>query len=263
MKNVSIVICAFNEESTIEKVVTDCRRFNPDSEIIVVDDGSKDRTPEIIKSLAEQLNLAIYILPANKGKSYAMAHGVEKSTQEIILFFDADVSNISMKHFSDLIDPLQSNEADMVLGQPSETVIDYRVNPFRSLTGERAVYKRDILPLLDDIRDIRFGVETFLNLYYQAKGMRIKYVLLTGLKHPTKYAKTSPLKATKEFVLEGQEIAVTLIENNDLIVQRVDYLVGKANRIMKVRVHKLQKEVNQKMLQISKYMYLERDGIEK
>jgi hypothetical protein len=62
----------------------------------------------------------------------------------------------------------------MVLGQPSETFIDYRVYPFKSLTGQRALLKNDILPILDDIREIRFGVEIFINLYFQAKGKQKK-----------------------------------------------------------------------------------------
>ena len=40
-KKASIIICAYNEENTIENVVRKCREFNPTSEIIIVDDGSK------------------------------------------------------------------------------------------------------------------------------------------------------------------------------------------------------------------------------
>ncbi len=104
------------------------------------------------------------------GKSWAMAHGVEISENDIILFFDADVSNIKKEHFDELLKPIIDKTADMVLGQPSETLIDYHMNPFKALTGERALLKKDIMPILNEIRNIRFGVETFLNLYYQAQG---------------------------------------------------------------------------------------------
>ncbi len=245
---VSIIICAYNEQATIEKVVCDVKRFNLDHELIVVDDGSADATPDILRELQGDLDYRAFFLSENKGKSFAMAYGVEQATGDIILFFDADLSDIREEHFNLLLTPMYEGKTDMVLGQPSETLIDYRINPFRSLTGQRAMRRKDLLPLLDDIRGIRFGVETFINLYYQAKGKRIQYVLLHGLKHPTKYAKTTPVQATKEFVAEGQEIAVTMIDNYGLILQRVDYLMGRANKSVRVRAAKMQHELNKRIV---------------
>ena len=140
----------------------------------------------------------------------------------------------------------------MVLGQPSETLIDYRVNPFKALTGERALLKKDILPILEDIRTIRFGVETFINLYYQAKGKKIKYVLLKGLLHPTKYQKTTPLKATKEFLKEGTEIAMALFKNHDLINQRIELLFDKTNQRALQKLNLLQQEINKTLSELKK-----------
>ena len=59
-----------------------------------------------------------------------------------------------------MLTPLYKNEADIVLGQPSDTLINYQINPFKSLTGQRALFKKDIVPILNDIRNIRFGVQT-------------------------------------------------------------------------------------------------------
>ncbi len=230
MKSVSIIICTFNEEQTISKVVTSCCKYNEESEIIVVDDGSTDNTESILVDLQGKYTFRYEKLSENKGKSWAMAHGVEISTNEIILFCDADLSNIAKEHFENILQPIFNNSSDMVLGQPSETFVDYRINPFKSLTGERALLKNDILPILDDIREIKFGVETFINLYYQAKGKRIKYVLMKGLIHPTKYSKTTSIIATKEYISEGQEIALTFLKNYDLITQRIEYLIKKTNR---------------------------------
>lgn len=49
--NVSIIICSFNEEKTIEYVVSSCCKYNKESEIIVVDDGSTDNTENILVEL--------------------------------------------------------------------------------------------------------------------------------------------------------------------------------------------------------------------
>ncbi len=242
----SIIICAYNEEPTIKNVVSKCREYNPESEIIVVDDGSEDDTQKILEALNKEIDFRYIRLDENQGKSNAMVLGVEKATKDIIMFFDADVSGIKPEHFEQLLEPLKG-EADMVLGSPSETLINYKVNPFKSLTGERTVYKKDLLPILDNMRDIRFGVETYMNLYFQAHGKVVKYTLLDGLTHPTKYDKTSATKATSEFISEGKEIAVTLLNNYDLITKRIGNSFEEQGDSIKDSVKQLQKELNDKI----------------
>jgi len=227
MKDISIIICAYNEERTITGVVSACCTYNPMADILVVDDGSSDRTVTELEKLGNEYKFRLEVLPENRGKSWAMVHGVEQCSSEIILFFDADVSNITRQHFQSLLGPMAEGKADMVLGQPRDTMIDYRINPFKSLTGERAMFRKDLLPILEDIREIRFGVETFINLYYQAEGKRIQYVLLEGLSHPNTFEKVSTLKATKKYISEGQEIARTYMNNYELIIRRVENQINK------------------------------------
>jgi len=244
----SIIICTYNEEKTIAVVVMTCCKLNPDCEIIVVDDGSTDNTENILNELSKGYLFRYERLTKNMGKSWAMAHGVEISENDMILFFDADVSNIMKEHFDEILKPIIDSTADMVLGQPSETLIDYRINPFKALTGERAMLKRDLIPILDEIRDIRFGVETFLNLYYQAQGKRINYVLLKGLKHPTTYEKSGSVNiATKKYLNEGKEIAITLMNNQDLINQRVKLLISNSNSNAKKQINVIQNDMNTKL----------------
>ncbi len=243
----SIIICTYNEEETIADVVSSACKFAPNSEVIVVDDGSIDQTESILHNLSKEYKFTYEKLDENRGKSWAMVHGIELASTEIIIFFDADVSNIKEEHFKLLLEPILNNDADMVLGQPSETIIDYRINPFRSLTGERSLLKKDLIPILEDIREIRFGVETFINLYFQSQGKKIKYVFMDGLKHPTKYEKTNTIDATKEFISEGKEIAMTLINNHDLISQRVEMKLNKANSAALEKLNDLQKEINKKL----------------
>ncbi|MEA3460733.1 MAG: glycosyltransferase family 2 protein [Bacteroidota bacterium] len=239
MKDVSIIICAFNEEKNIADVVKACCSCNPMADVLVVDDGSTDRTAEVLEGLRKKYKFRSEHLPENKGKSCAMVHGVEHCDRELILFFDADVSNITRQHFKSLLDPLRKGRADMVLGQPRDTMIDYRINPFKSLTGERVMYRKDILPILEDIREIRFGVETFINLYFQAEGKRIHYVLLDGLSHPNTFEKVSPIKATRKYISEGQEIARTYINNYDLIVRSVENSINRVGKRTRNRISQL------------------------
>jgi glycosyltransferase involved in cell wall biosynthesis len=248
-KKVSIVVCVYNEEETIGYVLETCRRMNRDAEIVVVDDASDDSTPEILADMEKKLPINLVTLTGNEGKSNAMAIGAENASNEIILFFDADVTGIRQQHFYKLLDPLleEEPEADMVLGSPSETLINYRVNPFRNLTGERALYRKDFLPMMEHIRDIRFGVETYINLYYQAHGKKIKYTILEGLTHPTKYKKTTMSQATREFIVEGQQIAEVLLKNYDLILKRIGTSMETRGEAVKESYKKIHEELNERI----------------
>jgi hypothetical protein len=101
----------------------------------------------------------------------------------------------------------------MVLGQANETLINYSINPFKSFTGERALLKKDILPIVEKMKHSKFGVETLINLYYQSEGKTVKYVMLDRLKHPSKFDKTTTSQAIKELIKEGHQIALTAFRN--------------------------------------------------
>ncbi len=214
------IICAFNEEATIKNVLTTVSDYFFD-EVVVINDGSTDKTDEIIRGITGLHNLKYISLSENKGKGYAMATGIENATGEIIVFIDADLSNLTEEHFSQLISPVFYKKADMVLGQANETLINYDLNPFKSFTGERTLLKKDILPIIDKMKDSRFGVETLINLYYQSEGKKVKYIMLDGLKHPTKFDKTNTPQAMKEFVQEGHQIALTAFKNFNLITKTI------------------------------------------
>jgi len=214
------MICAYNEEETIKEVVSTVANFYF-NEIIVVNDGSTDKTDEILKKLNKQYRFKYIVLPENKGKGFAMATGIENAENEIIVFIDADLNKLIATHFEQLIQPIFDKKADMVLGQPNETLINYSLNPFKSFTGERSLFKEDILPIIDKMKESRFGVETLINLYYQSKGKKVKYVMLDGLKHPSKFDKTSSIKAMKEFANEGLQIISTVFKNFNLITSSI------------------------------------------
>ena len=102
MKNfyLSIIIPAYNEENRIVNSLDELKKFidesNYNCEIIIVDDGSKDRTIQVVHDFFSNNNLLnIYTLienKTNKGKGFAVRKGLEKASGEFILFTDADFS---------------------------------------------------------------------------------------------------------------------------------------------------------------------------
>jgi len=93
----SVVIPAYNEEKrlpkTLEAIDKYLSRQNYDYEILVVDDGSKDKTVEVAKNLIPKIkNLIVAGYKVNQGKGYAVRFGMLKAKGDYRLFTDADNS---------------------------------------------------------------------------------------------------------------------------------------------------------------------------
>src|SRR5947207_15177805 len=95
-KSLSVIFPAFNEEANIRAVVEDaCRiipKFAPVFEIIVVDDGSEDRTGEICDDLAlEFSDVRVAHHATNRGYGAALKSGIEQARNDVIFFPDSEV----------------------------------------------------------------------------------------------------------------------------------------------------------------------------
>jgi glycosyltransferase involved in cell wall biosynthesis len=93
----SIVIPAFDESARIPATlqsVVDCIRLRGwSAEVIVVDDGSRDRTAELVRAFAASApEVRLIVNPRNRGKGYSVRTGLLQALGEIVLFTDADLS---------------------------------------------------------------------------------------------------------------------------------------------------------------------------
>jgi glycosyltransferase involved in cell wall biosynthesis len=118
IKSLSVVFPAFNEEENIRAVVEDAYRTVPKLvpifEIIVVNDGSKDRTGEICDSLVEQLsNVRVVHHPRNRGYGAALKSGIKLARHDLIFFTDAD-GQFDLKEVAALLE--QADVHDIVAG---------------------------------------------------------------------------------------------------------------------------------------------------
>src|SRR5438067_6442585 len=117
-KSLSVILPAFNEEANIRAVVEDaCRiipKFAPVFEIIVVDDGSEDRTAEICDDLAlEFSNVRVVHHARNKGYGAALKTGIEKARYDVIFFTDSD-GQFDLREVATLLE--QTDAYDIVAG---------------------------------------------------------------------------------------------------------------------------------------------------
>jgi len=115
----SIVLPAYNEEGNIERVVRDAAAaaadLAPPYEIVVVDDGSRDRTGEILARLAAEMGTRLRIVrhPVNEGYGAALRDGFRATTGELVFYTDSD-NQFDLRELADIL-PLMK-DVDAVLG---------------------------------------------------------------------------------------------------------------------------------------------------
>jgi len=209
----SAIICAYNEEKTILPLLKEVHDTQAFDEIIVINDGSEDKTGKLIKDFKTQYDIIEIHLQKNKGKGFAMAKAAKLSQNEYLVFIDADLSNFNKEHAHQLLYPILKGDADMVLGQASKTLIHNNINPFKSLSGQRSLRKTDLLAILKKMESVGYGVETLINGHFKAHDKKVKYVVLKNLFHPTKFQKEKPHIAIKSFMMEAYQIAVIAFSN--------------------------------------------------
>lgn len=129
-ESLSVVIPAYDEEGSLAHLVRetlrDAKKIVKDFEIIIVNDGSRDKTAVVADLLAKTYkNVKVIHHKKNKGLALAWRTGIEASKKDIILYIEGD----GQQPFKDQYDLLEKiKHADLVLGVRSER-FDY--SPFR------------------------------------------------------------------------------------------------------------------------------------
>ncbi len=138
----SIVIPAYNEErrlsSTLDAVLAwlDNSPYS-DGEVLVVDDGSTDGTAAVVeRRVAKEHRLRLIRNPGNRGKGYAIRHGMLEAKAEWILFSDADLS-APIEEFPKLLAAAQEQDAAIAIGSRAldRSLIGVHQNQWREMSG--------------------------------------------------------------------------------------------------------------------------------
>lgn len=135
---VSVIIPAYNEEKTILQVLRKVAEQRVDGvsfEVIVIDDGSQDRTVEVLEK-NPQLYSKLIKQPRNGGKGAAVRAGLAAATGEYILFQDADLE-YDPADYAKLLMPAVRFSADIVIGSRIAAPPCTRVAYFWHKVGNR------------------------------------------------------------------------------------------------------------------------------
>lgn len=162
----SIVVPAYNEEKDIAASIFAIDRFFSDKkiifEIVVADDGSTDRTAEIVESLVPSFGQRLHLCgeKINHGKGYALKKGMLAAAGRYILFTDVDLST-PLEEFNKML-PYLEEGADVVIGsrrlKDSEIVIHQPW--YRELLGG-IFYKIVFAIFLNGISDTNCGFKAY------------------------------------------------------------------------------------------------------
>ena len=114
-RKLSVIIPVLNEEATIQQMIRKVRQValpSLEKEIIVVDDGSRDRTVEILK---KDPDIRLVVHEKNKGKGAALKTGIQNSTGDLILLQDADLE-YDPEDYPALLQPILEGRSQFVMG---------------------------------------------------------------------------------------------------------------------------------------------------
>jgi glycosyltransferase involved in cell wall biosynthesis len=184
---VSFLIPAYNEETTIGEVLERIAALGLDAQVVVVDDGSTDRTADVAESHG-----AIVIRQANAGKGAAIRAAIAVIDGDIAVIQDADME-YDPAEVPELIEPIVRGVADVVYGsrlrggKPQRAYLFWHLvgNRFLSLltavlynttlsdmeTGYKA-FRAEVLRSLD-LHENRFGIEPEITAKICTRKLRI------------------------------------------------------------------------------------------
>jgi glycosyltransferase involved in cell wall biosynthesis len=111
----SVIIPVYNEVESIEVILKRVNDTKLVSEIVVVDDGSKDGTRDVLKTLDGKNNVRVILHEKNQGKGAAVRTGMKAALGDILLIQDADLE-YDPRDFPELLKPIEEGIADVVYG---------------------------------------------------------------------------------------------------------------------------------------------------
>lgn len=210
-ERLTILIPAFNEAETIGEVLPQLRTLYPESEILVVDDGSNDETTAI----AERSGARVVRHPYNKGNGASVKTGLRNAARELVIIFDADGQH-DAQDIQKLADCI--GEYDLVVGARDEnSQTDFGRRMYHHLlnllatylsgmrvpdatSGFRIARRADLLQFIHLLPN-GFSTPVTTSLAFIKAGYSVKFVPTTMLKRQGGKSKIKPLRDGTRFII--------------------------------------------------------------
>lgn len=184
------VIPAYNEEENIVNTIENIKKIDLIDEIVVVDDGSSDKTSRVVESLE---NIKLITLEKNSGKGFAITKAIEVIDYDYMVLLDGDLGASSYE-VNKLIKPVTQDECDVSIARFGrakkkggfglvKNLAKYGVYFYTgekidtTLSGQR-VYKKEVVEKISYIPN-RFGVEVAMTVGTFRNNFKIKEIDVT------------------------------------------------------------------------------------
>ncbi len=182
---VAAIVPAFNEEKTIADVVKVLCSSELIDKVIVISDGSTDKT----KERATKAGATVYELPKTTGKGQAMLHALKHTKALVIAFFDADLIGLTQDHVERLLFPVINGARIMNVGvRDRGQVISLLTHRMPLIGGERAMMRQVIEGVPSEYLQ-GYMIESALNYYCRSNKYPYGSVDLPGLSIRMKFDK--------------------------------------------------------------------------
>lgn len=214
---VAAIVPAHNEEQTIAGVVEPLLQSPYLDEVLVISDGSTDRTAE----MAREAGARVHHLPRKGGKGEALLHALTHTDATILVFFDADLRGLAPAHVEQLVLPVLYGSRIMNVGLRDRGWLLTRATRHLPLiAGERALRRR-VMEIVPAQYLNGFMVEAALNFFCRAHGLAYGAVELKGLSIRRKYEKVGWARAVLQYVKMFFQVAKAMV------TVRIAHLRGK------------------------------------
>jgi glycosyltransferase involved in cell wall biosynthesis len=187
----SVVMPVYNEEATLEEIVRRVQEAPFEKEVLLVDDGSSDRSRAILADLERRYdNVRCFYHEANQGKGGALSTGLRNVTGDVVLIQDADLE-YDPQDYGALLAPILAGKADVVYGSRFLGGRYARVHLFWHYVGNR------LLTLLSNmVTNLNLSdMETCYKVFRREIADRLEIRSRTFAVEPEITAKVARLKA--------------------------------------------------------------------
>jgi len=219
--NISCIICAFNEEKRIGIVLNALKNHPYINEVIVINDGSSDKTKEVVSEFSF---VKLISHTKNSGKSTAMATGISAAQYDTLVFLDADILSITPEDITELVKPVLEEKSDISISLRKNSLWIYRKIGLDFVSGERVIPKKYLINELENIKKLPgFGVEVFMNRIIIKNNLSIKIVKWNNVLIEKKSGKVGFIKGTLGDLSMIKQI-LKVISFKEVILQNYKFL---------------------------------------
>ncbi len=177
-KKVTAIVPAFNEADRIGGVLGVLTSYDKFSQIIVVDDGSRDDTAAV----ARKFPVTVLRHEKNRGKAQSLETGVALANAPYIFFCDADMTGLTTGMLDEILDPVLRGDTEMMVAMHSRKIYwaSFILSIIPLLGGQRAL-TRVLWERIPQEYKKGFMIEAALNFYARYWGKGYQYKVMEGL----------------------------------------------------------------------------------